>query len=321
MVRDVSLRDGLFSSNGYASLDVPPASRRIVEQKEFIEATSRLCSFNLMSRPGIPITPIEIRLNKDRLSLVSRVLSSNSDAYKHTQVIIELVEKLGFRNDIVAEVKTLAMLAETALNVQDFERAYEISERMVKTLLDLRAARPEGDPEVYQANEVCWVSCFQLGRHPEFEDTQRKALLIGRALELCPPDTLTDVLASWTRLEKEDMERRRESQERRRSNKIAGRTSKPPPPMMAASLASRLQSLNMHMPASPITHAPDAAALANKALHSVAANLPFGARGRSLFSQNGDRSRSSSRYDGAEVSAQASRVLQKGLGWLLGDDE
>ena len=89
-----------------SSLDVPESSDRVTQEKQFIEATSRLCSFNLMSRPGIPISPIEIRLTKDRLSLVSRVLSSNNDAYKHSEVILDLVRKLGFHNDIIAEVKT-----------------------------------------------------------------------------------------------------------------------------------------------------------------------------------------------------------------------
>ncbi|GBE77859.1 hypothetical protein SCP_0107410 [Sparassis crispa] len=109
----------------YDCLGIPTPSERIVKEKEFIEATSRLCSFNLMTRSGTPITPLEIRLTKDRLSLVSRVLSSNSDAYKHTQVILELVEKLGFGGDAIAEVKTLAMLVETALQSEDFTRHRE----------------------------------------------------------------------------------------------------------------------------------------------------------------------------------------------------
>lgn len=276
-----------------------------------------------MSRPGIPITPIEIRLSKDRLSLVSRVLSSNSDAYKHVQVILELVHKLGFRNDIVAEVKVLAMLADTALNVEDFAHAYSTSETMVQKVLALRAAASADDPQLQQASEVCWVSCFQLGRHPEFEDTAKKTTMLGRAMELAPAETLGDVLAAWNRLEGEDLAQRREKRRGAFANSNRPRKRPSEETFIPASLASRLQQLHMpdlHMTSSPIAHAPDAAALANKALHSVAANLPFGARGRSLFSQPGDRSRSSSRYEGAEVSAQASRVLQKGLGWLLGDE-
>ncbi|OBZ78743.1 60S ribosome subunit biogenesis protein nip7 [Grifola frondosa] len=183
----------------YDCLDVPERSEKIMKEKEFIEATSRLCSFNLMSRPGIPISPIEIRLTKDRLSLVSRVLSSNNDAYKHTQVILDLVYKLGFKGDIVAEVKTLAMLAETALQAEDFNRAYETSQRMVDTILILRSSAPLGlqDPQIEEASEVCWVACFQVGRHPEFPDLKKKMTLLGRAVELCPPERLPDVLGAW----------------------------------------------------------------------------------------------------------------------------
>ncbi|TBU46087.1 secretory pathway protein Sec39-domain-containing protein [Dichomitus squalens] len=309
----------------YDCLDVPEPSDRVVQEKEFIEATSRLCSFNLMSRPGIPISPIEIRLTKDRLSLVSRVLSSNNDAYKHTEVILDLVHKLGFRGDIVAEVKTLAMLAETALQVEDFGRAYETSEKMVNTVLLLRSSNPVApeDPSIQEASEVCWLTCFQLGRHPEFPGVDKKLALLGRALEFCPPEKLPDILAAWRALEEEDIDQRREALAAR---KRGGRRRSAPRQRVtgadvAASLASRLQNMQMHIPASP-----DAAALANKAFSRVAANIPFsfGGRGRSYLSQDSDRSRSGSRTgaDGAHVvSEQASRALQKGIGWLLGADD
>ena len=301
-----------------------------MQEKEFIEATSRLCSFNLMSRPGIPISPIEIRLTKDRLSLVSRVLSSNNDAYKHTEVILDLVHKLGFRGDIVAEVKTLAMLAETAMQMEDFTRAYETSEKMVNTVLLLRSSNPLGpaDPSIQEASEVCWVTCFQLGRHPEFPGVQKKLALLGRALELCPPEKLPDILAAWRALEDEDIADRREVLAQRKSGarRVSSRRRRTGAGMGAgagaeavASLATRLQNMQMHIPASP-----NAAAFANKAF-SVAANIPFslGGRGRSYLSEEPERSRSGSRTrpDSTHVSEQASRALQKGIGWLLGADE
>ena len=89
-----------------------------------------------------------------------------------------------------------------------------------------------------------------------------------------------------------------------------------------SSLAAHLQQLRMpdlHMHA-----APDAAALANKAFSRVAANFPFamGGRGRTFESGDGVRSSSGSRTrEGHDVSAQASKVLQKGIGWLLGADD
>ncbi|KAJ7487460.1 secretory pathway protein Sec39-domain-containing protein [Mycena galericulata] len=309
----------------YECLDVPPPSDRLMREKEFIEATSRLSSFNVMSGPGIAISPIEIRLTKDRLSLVSRVLSSNNDAYKHTEVILDLVHKLGLRNNVVAEVKTLAMLADTALQAEDFLRAYETSERMVETVQALRSSYPDIDtPEIQEASEVCWVACFQLGRQPEFEDVEKKLSLLGRALELCPPEKLHDVLVAWRRLENEDIEAREERLSYRRDGKSGLRKPSSAAPNAATSLRARLQ--DFHMPSPPLLNTPDAAALASRTFRSVAANFPFavGGRGRSQASlQEVERSRSGSRRgrEGEEMSTHATRVLSKGIGWLIGADE
>ncbi|KZP10526.1 Sec39-domain-containing protein [Athelia psychrophila] len=314
----------------YDCLDVPPPSEQIIKEKEFIEATSRISSFNVMSRPGIPISPIEIRLTKDRLSLVSRVLSSNADAYKHTQVILDLANKLGFRGDVPAEVKTLAMLANTALHAEDFDRAYETSERMVDTVIQLQSSSPE-DLKVQEAIEVCWMACWQLGRQPEFEDVDKKLLLLGRSLELCPPERLYEVLTVWSRLEKDDLEHRKERLANPRNGvviPIAPRRRAPDSaPNTASSISSRLQDFRMHMPSSPLINGEDAAALAGRTLGRVTAHFPFSV-GRRDQSRGSNGARSGSREpsrtqtpNGGDLSAQASSVFGKGIGWLIGADD
>ncbi|KAI3622805.1 nbas protein [Moniliophthora roreri] len=314
----------------YDCLDVPAPSEALAKEKDFIEATSRLCSFNVMSRPGIPISPIEIRLTKDRLSLVSQVLSSNSDAYRHTEVILELVHKLGFKDDVIAEVKTLAMLADTALQVEDFNRSYEISGRMIDLVLGLRATSMGLDnPKTREASDVCWVACFQLGRQTEFGDTIKKLRLLGRAIEICPADRLHDVLTAWRRLEKDDVDAREERLTHRHGGAVERQSHKRmdaakllSPESAASSLQARLK--NFHMPSPPLLNTPDAAALASRTFKSVTANFPF-SRGRSHLSQQGrsERSRSGSRRpeNGEDVSTQASKVFSKGIGWLIGAEE
>ncbi len=188
-----------------SSLSIPAHSETVIREQEFIEATSRITSFNVESRPGVPLTPIEIRLTKDRLSLISRVLSSNSDAYKYKEVILELVDKLGFRGDVVARVKTLAMIADTALQAEDFAQAFETSEAMINTVSQLCQSPDISEAQLGDAKEVCWVSCFQLGRQTEFPDVPKKLRLLGHALEFCPADRLPEILAAWRRLEKEDI--------------------------------------------------------------------------------------------------------------------
>ncbi|KAK2461661.1 hypothetical protein APHAL10511_006124 [Amanita phalloides] len=313
----------------YDCLDVPPASERIIKEKEFIEATSRICSFNVMSRPGIPISPIEIRLTKDRLALVSRVLSSNSEAFKHTEVILDLCYKLGFHDDIVAEVKVLAMLADSALQSEDFECAFEANDRMVAKLSSLRDSISTNfeDPRILEAKEVCWVACFQLGRQLEFDQLDKKLSLLGYALEFCPADKLHDIIAVWRRLEKEDIAKREERLSHRlgrQSTSSEKRRKRISSMNVASSLRARLQ--EFHMPSPPLLSTPDAAALATKTFQTVAANFPFsvGSRGRSFRTDTdskGSRSSSNLRFDADDVSTQATRVISKGIGWLIGTGE
>ncbi|KAG0696042.1 secretory pathway protein Sec39-domain-containing protein [Suillus ampliporus] len=304
----------------YDCLDVPARSQQLTKERDFIEATSRLSSFNVMSRPGTPISPIEIRLTKDRLSLISRVLSSNADAYKHTQVILDLLHKLGFRDDVVAEVKTLAMISDAALQAEDFTRAFDTNQKMIDVVFKLRSSESSAseDPRLHEASEVCWLACFQLGRHPEFPDVEQKLTLFGRALELCPADKLNDILTPWRRLEQEGLEVRKE--------RLADHS--PRPKLAATKPVSSLQSRlnNLHVPTTPLINAEDAAALAGRAFSRVASNFPFRVGGREHSGSRGGQVRSRSRdesqrrLDGEDVSNQASRVLQRGIGWLLGAD-
>lgn len=261
-----------------------------------------------MSRPGIPISPIEIRLTKDRLSLISQVLSSNDDAYKHTEVILDLVHKLGYKEDITAEVKTLAMISDVALQNEDFTRAYEITDKIVQTVLRLDVDHQN----TQEAKEVCWVACFQLGRQSEFADVQKKLSLLGRALEMCPAERIVEILAAWRRLDQEDIDARREASATRSTMERPKRKREP---AAAISFTDRLQ---MHIPPSPLIHTPDAAMLASKTFSRVAANLPFSIGRDRSSSPGGNSSRSSSRMG---LSGEPSRVLQKGIGWLIGAED
>lgn len=266
--------------------------------------------------------PIEIRLTKDRLSLVSRVLSSNETAYKHTEVILDLMRKLGYRNDKLAEVKTLAMLADTALQAEDFPRAFEVSERMINTVMEFKDSSPLGadNPQVQEAVEVCWVACFQLGRQPEADDVDKKLMLLGRALELCPPDKIVDVLASWRRLETEFIEWRQEKQAERSTKNTSTLKNAGQARGRTSTLASRLQGL--HMPSPSLPSAPDAAALASHALSRVASSFPFSVRSRtSEDCRSASRDGSERRAGSPDVQAQARHALQRGIGWLIGADE
>jgi hypothetical protein len=244
--------------------------------------------------------------------LIARVLSSTDDAYKHTQVVLDLVAKLGFRGDPAAEVKALAMIADAALSAEDFDAAAETSTRMVKTAARLRG--PGGETAAArEAIEVCWHTCYQLGRQTEFPDTRAKMTLLAHALELCPPENVGDVLGAWKRLEGEKLE----------AHKARGPVIKPVRRKRGASDLLTIPDMS-----APLI-SPDAAAAAARTFSRVAgaaANFPFSVRGRLGYGAGGargleDDSSSARSVSPDSVSTSARHAFSRGVGWLIGANE
>ncbi|CCA73530.1 hypothetical protein PIIN_07483 [Serendipita indica DSM 11827] len=325
----------------YECLTVATPSPKVQAEREFIEATSKICSFNVMTRPGISITPLEIRLTKDRLELIARVLSSSEDAYKHQEVILDLAHKLGFKNDVAAEVKILAMLVEVALQHEDFMRAQATCERMMVDARRLRSDMSISQSTHHdEALEVAWRCCYQLGRQSEFHDTPAKMRLLGFAIELCPTDNTLDILAAWRKIEAEDIDERKKRSAARAAARPTGKRRETGPSLLqvhagaaAGSLLKGLREFSQGQEAA--THM----------LSRVTANLPFSLGGGNTASGGGrrsdemERSGSSPRDFGQlfsrnlagtpsprhhvtdEVAATARHALARGMGWLIGGDD
>ena len=219
------------------------------------------------------------------------------------------MRKLGFRDDPLAEVKTLAMIADTALQAEDYERAFAVSERMISVVIKIRQTAPLGSdtPQAREAIEVCWVACFQLGRHPEAEDIERRMVLLGRALELCPTDKIVDILTPWRKLEVEQIAARKEKMAGRRASRDGvNRRSNTNGKGISARITDSL-----YMPSPAL---PSASSLASTTFNRVAAALPFGMHGNRTGE---DVSREAS----PDVQSQARHALRRGVGWLIGADE
>lgn len=281
------------------------------------------------------ITPLEIRLTKDRLELVARVLSSTDDAYKHSDVILDLSQKLGFKGDTAAEVKILSMLVDVALQHEDFFAAESICERMMESSRGLVARRdtqtPKGEERLtsssQEALDVAWRSCYQLGRQSEFSDINRKLRLLGFALELCPTANMLDVLAAWRKLESYDIEERKKRSAARsaaHSEGRRGRSAQAPAQRQSRAIAAAGSLLD------GLTQGQDAAA---SVLNRVAANFPFSVRGRQgeeversrsprerNFGELFGRHREDSPRLAEDVAAGARQAFARGMGWLIGDD-
>ncbi|KAG8930533.1 hypothetical protein FRC01_002655, partial [Tulasnella sp. 417] len=160
------------------SLSVTKPTPTVLAEKEFIEATSKIYSYGVKSRPGVPLPPIKIRSVKT------------------------------LKNDVAAEVKALAMLADAATQAEDFFKAAELSEHMVRTTRLLRETvlRPTTSDEALPTEEDAQEA--QDAVEPEFPDVKKKLALLGSAMQLCPAENVLDVLAIWRTVENEAIDER-----------------------------------------------------------------------------------------------------------------
>lgn len=138
-------------------------------------------------------------MSQDRLSLIARLIDSNADARRHPQVILELVDKLGFRGDKLAEIRTLALIVSACAKAGEYERAAELCEEMVGKAEAVRKSSKGTDAQ--EVANMTWLACTRVGQSSSYQDSEKKLRLMGHALLLCPTEQVSDLLVSWRMVE------------------------------------------------------------------------------------------------------------------------
>ena len=162
------------------------------------------------------IRPREIRQHPNKLDLISDVLSTSPDVYKHESMIVELASKLGLTGE-VQKGRMLALLAEAAAGKRDWELAVAYTEKgleIVKAIDQRRdrqaqkaapAARhlkAETSEQAGLRGAIC-AAALRVGGSgaDEWADVERKLALLGRTAEVCSADLLSRILERWAEVE------------------------------------------------------------------------------------------------------------------------
>lgn len=206
-----------------------PVTAKIQQEKSFIEATSRLCSFQIQSklRPGVFLAPIEIRLSPDRMDLIKRLLDAKENVYKTPDLVLDLAFKLciipsGVDNKRSTEVpsrslvesKTLALLIEAALGQADYEQAQLSCERLVANVNAIakrveQSVASHGQQQrqltslLQQIKEYAYRTCFLLSNQQEWKDHASRLRWCSFVLAYCPDDQVERYLKTWRQLEQQ----------------------------------------------------------------------------------------------------------------------
>ncbi|CAG8436129.1 5517_t:CDS:2 [Funneliformis mosseae] len=194
-----------YMKMAYECLQILPMSDSIRAEVEFIEATHKLTEQKVYHQPGIPIHPMQIRLASNKLDLIARLLSTNEEVYYDYKTIIELAKKLGYRNDKVAEVKVMAMLADTAIRDSNLSFAYDMCIDIMKIIKSISNVKTDEKKEVIlkSSKDVAWRICYEVAKQETFQNLEKKMTLMGYALALCPSDQAVDILNVWRKIDEE----------------------------------------------------------------------------------------------------------------------
>ncbi|CAJ0763802.1 2974_t:CDS:2 [Entrophospora sp. SA101] len=193
-----------YMKMAYECLQILPKTKAISLEMEFIEATHILTENKVQHQAGIPLLPMQIRLSTNRLELISRLLSVNEKAYLEIETIMELASKLGYKNDKIAEVKVMAMIADSALRDVNFSVAYQMCIELIDIAKGIINKKYDNDNEVIRSvKDVSWRICYEVAKQDNFADLEKQMSLMGYALTMCPKEQIADILNLWRKIDSE----------------------------------------------------------------------------------------------------------------------
>lgn len=143
-------------------------SPAIVAERQFIEATSRLTSFSIPSpRTHSALTPVEIRHTKNKLDLIALLLKHSRDAYKHDELVLDLVDKLGCGSDpaIVASESSSVTTSERSREARKAEALREARGEVMGMLAEAAMRDAEWEIASRWVEEVVRLAREKRGGH------------------------------------------------------------------------------------------------------------------------------------------------------------
>ncbi|KXT07313.1 hypothetical protein AC578_440, partial [Pseudocercospora eumusae] len=214
-------------------------SVRFQQAKALVAATHALSYYLLTLQHGVPFQPVSIRVSKDPLSLISKVLEQNPRSFDKLDDLIGIARNLvsaglseseGVSHELDAdqivvdqknaERRVTFMAIQQALKEDDFETAYSyIVNRLTPSgeVLEKPNNRREHkrnkssrSQNTIDYDDISWRAAFLAGRYrpqtstpPTLRRLEQRTELLSLALLLAPTSALTEILAAWRRCEEE----------------------------------------------------------------------------------------------------------------------
>jgi len=201
-----------------------PQSRTLVDIEYLIKATHSLSFYQLTLQHGVPFKPVSIRVHKDPIALVGKVLDQDQKAYTKLDDLLEIGRNLvrarlpgigGTEEDLGpielhifnAEHRITYLAVTAALAKNDFDTAYSYITTRLST-------SPTQSPSSPFTDDMSWRAAYAAGKYRpssspkalplRIADLSKRMDLLALALTLATtPEPLSEILGTWRRCEEE----------------------------------------------------------------------------------------------------------------------
>lgn len=197
-----------------------PDSDLFRQVDHLIAATHSLSYYQLTLQHGVPFQPVSIRVHKDPLSLIDKILEQNSRAYTKVDdlqsiglnIVLADLPATSDPEDMAkstqdrlseAEQRVTFSAISASLNQHDFDTAYSyvttrLSQQSTGTTIDDTSWRAAYAAGRYQPPSIPRSSISRMA------NLSKRMDLLSLALTLCAsPDHLPEILDAWRRCEEE----------------------------------------------------------------------------------------------------------------------
>ncbi|OCT53796.1 putative protein transport protein Sec39 [Cladophialophora carrionii] len=219
-------RGGMKRANDILKVFRPnfPQSSTLSGIDYLVKATHSLSFYQLTLQHGVPFKPVAIRVQKDPLTLLEKVLEQDTRAYTKLDDLLEIARSLvrahvATRGNMVDDsdpIELRILLAEqrvtyaaimAALAMNDFDTAYAYVTTRLHTS-PVQSAAP------LFTDDTSWRAAYAAGKYrpsaspkslnARIDSLAQRMELLSRALLLAPSgEALSGILATWRRYEEE----------------------------------------------------------------------------------------------------------------------
>ena len=201
-----------------------PKSKELCQLDALLAATHAMSFYSLSLQHQLPFQPVNIRVSKDPIALLSKILEQNRQSYTKLDDLLSIgknlvlarllpldadtddrdIDDMRREQEIETQRRITRMAIDAALKEDDFGTAYSYVVNRLATNQQIDSSSPP------KRDDISWKAAYAAGRYIPDRGSQsalrlleQRMELLSQAILLAPPSALREILHVWQECEQQ----------------------------------------------------------------------------------------------------------------------